>query len=128
MLVALFAVPYIASSGKPSINSLYEVVCIAFVFPFIVWLGACGSGSNTGDYTSRINRLLGDISYPLYIVHYPIMYLFYAWLIEKQHYALGDCWGVAALVVVASIALAYAALKLYDEPLRKWLAKKFIKG
>ena len=128
MLVALFAVPYIASSGKPSINSLYEVVCIAFVFPFIVWLGACGSGSNTGDYTSRINRLLGDISYPLYIVHYPIMYLFYAWLIEKQHYALGDCWGVAALVVIASIALAYAALKLYDEPLRKWLAKKFIKG
>ena len=128
MLVALFAVPYIASSGKPSINSLYEVVCIAFVFPFIVWLGACGSGSNTGDYTSRINRLLGDISYPLYIVHYPIMYLFYAWLIEEQHYALGDCWGVAALVVIASIALAYAALKLYDEPLRKWLAKKFIKG
>jgi peptidoglycan/LPS O-acetylase OafA/YrhL len=41
---------------------------------------------------------------------------------------LGDCWGVAALVVVASIALAYGVLKLYDEPLRRWLAKKFIKG
>lgn len=128
MLVALFAVPYIASSGKPSINSLYEVACIAFVFPFIVWMGACGSGSNTDKQTSRINKLLGDISYPLYIVHYPIMYLFYAWLIEHKYYSLGDCWGVAALVIVASIALPYGVLKLYDEPLRRWLAKKFIKG
>ena len=128
MLLALFAIPYIASTGKPSINSLYEVACIAFVFPFIVWMGACGSGSNTDKQTSRINKLLGDISYPLYIVHYPIMYLFYAWLIEHKYYSLGDCWGVAALVVVANIALAYGVLKLYDEPLRRWLAKKFIKG
>ena len=128
MLLVLFAIPYIASTGKPSINSLYEVACIAFIFPFIVWMGACGSGSNTDKQTSRINKQLGDISYPLYIVHYPIMYLFYAWLIEHKYYSLGDCWGVAALVVVANIALAYGVLKLYDEPLRRWLAKKFIKG
>jgi len=29
-----------------------------------------------------------------------------------------------ALIFLGSIALSYAALKLYDEPARKWLRKK----
>lgn len=121
-LIVLFAVPYIASTGNISLNSLYEFICIAAVFPLLVWIGACGD--NGKGYTSRINRLLGDISYPLYIVHYPIMYIFYAWLIEKQYYTLQDCWPMAALVVVSSILLAYLCLKLYDEPVRRWLSRK----
>lgn len=74
-LLATFAVPYIASECSLSMNSLYEVVCIAFVFPIIVWMGACGTAEGS---TGRISGLLGDLSYPLYIVHYPVMYLFYA--------------------------------------------------
>ena len=124
VLVALFAVPYIAplKNSGISVNSLYEVVCIAAIFPFIVWLCACsGTGSSL---TSRTCKVLGDLSYPLYIVHYPIMYIFYAWLIEKKYYTLQDCWGVAALVVILSIVLALLCLKLYDEPVRRWLAKR----
>ncbi|MBO4993516.1 MAG: acyltransferase, partial [Alistipes sp.] len=75
-----------------------------------------------------INSLLGELSYPLYIVHYPIMYLFYAWLIENRYYTLGQTLGVSALVVGSSILLAYACLKLYDEPVRRWLAARFVGG
>ena len=124
VLIALFAVPYIPSKGNISLNSLYEVICIALVFPFIVWLGACGC---SGGKTAGINKLLGDISYPLYIVHYPIMYVFYAWLIEKEYYTLRDCWAHALLVVASSILLAFLCLKLYDEPIRRWLGRKLIK-
>lgn len=124
MLIAVFAVPYIAKSGAISLNSLYEVVCITVIFPFIVWLGACGKGGD--NYTGRINNFLGELSYPLYIVHYPIMYIFYKWLIENRCYTLGDTLGVSALVVLSSVALAYACLKLYDEPVRRWLARKYI--
>lgn len=124
MLIAVFAVPYIAKSGAISLNSLYEVVCITVIFPIIVWLGACGKGGD--NYTGRINNFLGELSYPLYIVHYPIMYIFYKWLIENRCYTLGDTLGVSALVVLSSVALAYACLKLYDEPVRKWLARKYI--
>ena len=121
MLITLFSVPYIAPVNNISLNSLYEFICIATIFPFIVWLGACGSCETKG---TKINRLLGDISYPLYIVHYPIMYIFYAWLIKNEYYNLCDCWGMALLVVVSSIVLAFLCLKLYDEPVRRWLTKK----
>lgn len=123
-LVAIFAVPYIKPGHGISLNSLYEVVCIALIFPLLVWLGACGSASGR---TGKLNRLLGDLSYPLYIVHYPIMYLFYAWLIENNVYTLQECWGMALLVVASSILLALLCLKLYDEPVRRWLARKFLK-
>jgi peptidoglycan/LPS O-acetylase OafA/YrhL len=127
MLIVLFAVPYIApfEKGGISVNSLYECVCIAVFFPFIVWLGA--SGAATGAFTSRASKILGDLSYPLYIVHYPIMYVFYAWLIEKKYYTLQECPGVALLVVVSSIVLSLLCLKLYDEPVRRWLTRKMQK-
>ena len=121
VLVVLFAVPYIPSANGISLNSLYEFVCIACIFPALVWLGACGSASGV---TSKANRFLGDLSYPLYIVHYPIMYVFYAWLIKNDIYTLGDCWSVALLVIVSSIALAYICLKFYDEPVRRWLSRR----
>lgn len=54
------------------------------------------------------------------------MYLFYAWLIENKLYMLGETWPMAALVYFGSIVLAYLCLKLYDEPVRKWLGRKFV--
>lgn len=125
LLIVIFSVPYLAYDKAISINSLYEVICIAIVFPFIVWLGACGKSEN--KITSRINRFLGEISYPLYIVHYPIMYVFYKWLIENQKYTLGETFGASMLVIVSSVLLAYACLKLYDIPVRRWLTKRLIK-
>ncbi|MBO7344288.1 MAG: acyltransferase, partial [Alistipes sp.] len=116
-------VPYIASPASISLNSFYEVACIGIVFPIIVWLGACGS---TEGSTGKISGLLGDLSYPLYIVHYPLMYLFYSWLIDKHFYSLEATMLMPAIVVAASIALAYACLKLYDEPVRRYLARRFI--
>ena len=122
VLIVLFSVPYIESAGGVvNLNCLYEFVCVALIFPLLVWLGACGSTTEGGKDTHRIYQALGDLSYPLYIVHYPIMYIFYAWLIDKQIYSLSHCLGVATLVVVSSILLAILCLKLYDEPLRrKW--------
>jgi peptidoglycan/LPS O-acetylase OafA/YrhL len=124
VLIALFSVPYIESAGAVNLNCLYEFICVAFIFPALVWLGACGSITEGNKTTHRINKALGDLSYPLYIVHYPIMYIFYAWLIDNEIYTLSQCFGVATLVVLSSILLAILSLKLYDEPIRRWLSKK----
>ena len=119
VMFVLFSMPYISRTGDISINGIYELACIIFVFPFIVWFGA--SGNITNKLSTKVCKFLGDISYPLYIVHYPVMYLFYSWLIDNKLYSLGETWHVVLLVMATNIALAYACLKLYDEPLRKFL-------
>ena len=124
VLVVIFSVPQIETEGSVNLNALYEVLCIAVVFPLLVRFAACGS---CGATTARACSVLGEISYPLYIVHYPIMYIFYAWLIEKKYYTLGECWGMALLVVAASILLALLCLKFYDKPVRKWLSKRLLR-
>lgn len=124
-LFALFSVPAFAKSGDISINGIYELLCIMVVFPAIVWFAA--SGNTTDVVSTKICKFLGDISYPLYIVHYPVMYLFYAWLIENKLYSLGETWPVVIMVFAINITLAYGCLKLYDEPVRRWLTKKFLK-
>ncbi|MBR4994492.1 MAG: acyltransferase [Alistipes sp.] len=125
ILVAVAAMPFIAAQSSINMNCLYEVLCVMFVLPAVVWLGACGNADKS--FTGRVSSFLGQLSYPLYLVHYPIMYLFYAWLIENQRYTFRETMGVTALAMLTSVVIAYACLKLYDEPVRKWLARKFIK-
>lgn len=120
ILFALFSVPYFPKTSNISVNGIYELACIMLVFPFIVWFGAAGTTTNT--FSTKVCKFLGDISYPLYIVHYPVMYLFYAWLIKNQYYTLGETWPMVILVMAVNIVLAYACLKLYDEPIRKRLS------
>ena len=123
-LIALFSVPYLEGAEPVCMNGVYEAFCIVVAFPILVWLGA--SGSTTDKQSTQICKFLGDISYPIYVIHYPLMYLFYAWLIKNQLYTLGETWQVALCVYALCIVLAYLSLKFYDEPLRKYLAKRFL--
>lgn len=125
ILLVLFCVPYVEGHSPVCLNGVFEMVCIVLIFPMLVCLGA--SGQTTDKRSTRICKFLGDISYPLYAIHYPLMYLFYAWLIENKLYTLGETWPMAALLYFGSIVLAYLCLKLYDEPVRKWLGKKFVR-
>lgn len=132
-LFAIFSVPYIPACGEICTNGIYELVCTALFFPIILWLGASGSASGNAAFgnaasattaTDKVSNFLGELSYPLYIVHYPVMYLFYAWLIKNEIYTLGECWPLVIGVMALCIALAYGCLKLYDQPMRKWLGSK----
>lgn len=124
ILLILFCIPYIEGKSPVCLNGVYEIICIAFIFPILVWIGA--SGKTTDKNSTHICRFLGDISFPLYAIHYPLMYLFYAWLIEHKYYTLSECWPMAALVYAGSVILAYLCLKCYDEPVRKWLSSKLL--
>ena len=43
----------------------------------------------------------------VYVIHYPFMYLFYAWLIKNQLFTLEQTWQVALCVYAWNILLAY---------------------
>ena len=123
LLLIIFSVPYIPGFNFVSFNGLYESICVLIFFPLILIMGA--SAQNLNRKTNKINHFLGDLSYPLYMIHYPIMYLFYQWLIANECYTLSETFFVAIPVVVLSVLLAFLFLKFYDKPLRKYLTEKF---
>ena len=124
ILLVLFHVPFIDGGTPMSLNGIFEVACIICIFPIIVWLGA--SGTTTDNTSRRICRFLGDISFPLYIVHYPLMYAFYMWLMKTRLYTFSETWPIAISTMACSVCIAWLSMRFYDEPIRKWL-KKFAK-
>ena len=121
VLCALLSAPHIGGGERLWLNGLYEAVCVIFIFPALVRLGA--SCKTTDRATSAMCGFLGDISYPVYVVHYPLMYLFYAWLWGgPERIPFGRAWPAAAAVLILSVLLAWVCLKFYDEPLRRRLS------
>lgn len=124
-LIALMAVPRLGGAEHLWINGLYDTICITIAFPLLVYLGA--SGQTTDRATTRICKFLGEISYPLYMVHYPFIYLYYAW-VKNESLSFVESLPGALAVVVGSVILAYLCLKLYDIPVRKYLTNRFLKS
>src|ERR1700722_3613017 len=123
LLVVALSLPRFGGTQHHWMNGLYEAFCIIVIFPIVV---AIGAGEKRVDGPSiRVARFFGDLSYPLYITHYPLIYIYTAWVvIDKPTLAQGFL--PALLVAIAAIAIAYTSLKLYDEPVRRWLSRRFL--
>lgn len=122
LIVVMLAMPYISADGGKSIaNGCYDLFCTLLVFPAVVYIGA--STPNGSGVSDRVCRFLGSISYPVYIIHYPMMYLFYAY-VWNEGLTFVQTWPVAVAICLGAIILARLFLKYYDEPLRAYLSKK----
>ena len=82
---------------------------------------------SVGAVTQRVSHFLGELSYPLYMVHYPLMYLFYAHIGFDGDLVpiaiLNDVWPVAIILPIACILLAWLCWRFYDRPLRRYFMK-----
>jgi len=123
-IVVLLSLPRIGGAEHLWMNGMYDTVCCVVFFPLLVYFGA--SGKSTDKFTTVMCRFLGDISYPLYMVHYPFIYLYYAW-VKNENLTFRESLPGALGVVIGSIILAYICLRLYDVPVRKYLTNRFLK-
>jgi peptidoglycan/LPS O-acetylase OafA/YrhL len=123
LIIIVLSIPRIGGSTHLWMNGLYEALVIIFIFPLIVYIGA--SGNVKGKYANRLCKFLGDISYPIYITHYPLIYIYTAW-VKNNNVSLENGWPYGLLVLISAIIIAYACLKFYDEPIRSWLKNKFL--
>jgi peptidoglycan/LPS O-acetylase OafA/YrhL len=123
LIIVILSFPRIGGPEHLWMNGIYESFCIIVLFPVIVLMGA--GDRVTGRFSTKICRFFGEISYPLYITHYPLIYVYTAWVTRnKIPAAYGAVMGV--LLFIASLSIAYACLKLYDEPVREWLRLRFL--
>ncbi len=121
LVIAVLSIPRIGGAENLWVNGLYESVVIILIFPLIVYLGA--GGEVKGKFASAVCKFLGDISYPVYITHYVLIYIYTAWVYNNKP-GFATAFPFALLTFLSSIIVAYACLKLYDEPVRRWLSKK----
>ena len=102
-------------------NWLFEAGCVIFLFPIILAAGTA-DGDDVSGWQGALCRFMGELSYPLYIVHYPFIYLFahWNWSTHPDPLRLGL---VATTLYVGVVALAYCLSRWYDRPVRAWLTR-----
>lgn len=123
-IIVLLSVPRLGGDDLNLLwaNGLYETFVILACFPLIVALGA---GSKVTDRRGQaVCKFLGDISYPLYVTHYPFIYFQMSFLAGHPDLPTSTHIAVGASLFILAIFVAYASLKLYDMPVREWLKKK----
>ena len=128
MIVVLLCMPWMGLGPEGNArwtNGLYEAACILVFFPLIVSIGA--GSSVKGSTSESINKFLGDISFPLYITHYPLIYMQMAWANSHKDAPTGTHIFVAVSTFLLAILIAYGAYRLYDLPVREWLKKQLFK-
>lgn len=121
LIAVVLVFPYVGSNDAPWIDGIYNAIAIIVVFPIIV---AMGAGSRVTDKRSMaVCKFLGEISYPLYITHYPWIYVQMTWAANHSDAPLSQHVIVAVSIFLFVIAIAYACLRLYDIPVRAWLKR-----
>jgi len=122
LIVLLLSMPFIGWSEETLwLNGLYDGLCVVLLFPCLLYIGA--SGCTSDARSGAICGFLGRISYPVYIIHYPLMYLFYAW-VWGRGVTFACAWPVALGIFALSIVMSVLFLKYYDEPVRRWLSRR----
>ncbi|WP_345330582.1 acyltransferase [Mucilaginibacter defluvii] len=117
LLLITFLIPFSA------FNRVVDPLIVIIYFPFVVALGA---GARLPALQNKLCRFLGDISYPLYIIHYPFIWLFMSY-VEKLKPSLYGQTIVIVFSTLLLILLAYIILKMADIPIRVWLKKRMTK-
>lgn len=88
--------------GLPWASVAWDIVAIFMILPIIVVLGIAAGTSKEG----AIRKFLGDLSFPLYAVHYPIFLLFSG--LQHRFFSDQNIWLFVCAAFFASVAVAIA--------------------
>ena len=112
LLLLAFLVPF-----SDRYNWITEPIIVLFYFPLLVALGV---GTTISKPLIKLSKLSGDISYPLYMTHYPFVWVFLTYVAVVKPTA-ATLWVVIPVSVTVLIVLAYLVMRFVDVPMRKYL-------
>ncbi|SKB47182.1 acyltransferase family protein [Daejeonella lutea] len=100
-------------------NWLTEAIVVLFYFPLIVALGA---GATVSPEMRKLCEFSGNISYPLYMTHYMVI-----WVFLNYYTAYKPETAQLTLIIIIGtmllIAFAYLVMMFYDIPIRSYLVR-----
>lgn len=114
----LIAAALVGCFALPLKGGIVDLAIVTIASPTLL----IASISSNGD--GRLWSWSGRLSYPLYLVHYPLLVAVLAMQPPGLPVGVRAMW--VAGFVLAAIALAAAALLAYDEPVRRALNRKSI--
>ena len=117
-LVLLLPLPHF---GILWLNGLYDALLVTLLFPFLLLIAASETGASVRR--EKGYDFLGNLSYPLYMVQYPVMYLFYAYL-WRDGLTFAESWPAALGVYLFCLLLGWLVYRFYDRPARTWLSTR----
>ncbi len=103
------------SSGKYQLA--YDAFFVFLGFPILLWLGAKFTPPKKFEKSCE---WLGNISYPIYAIHYPLMFL-YLFVVKKTKLPL--VLQLPIFIIFVVFVAAYLT-KYFDVPTRNWLTQK----
>jgi peptidoglycan/LPS O-acetylase OafA/YrhL len=112
LLSLVFFIPFLAKG-----NWITDSLVVVLYLPLLVSLGA---GAQLSPALSKVCKFSGDISYPLYMVHYPFIWIFCSY-VETKKPALGEMAVITVAGVVLLTAFAYWVMIYLDIPIRRYL-------
>ena len=124
ILITFLSMPRLEKEGYPIFNGIYEAIVIILIFPLVIIVGAGDTTKN--EILTKICKFIGELSYPIYITHYPIIYMNSAWTSFHMKDSLFNKIMLSIGSFFIMVFNAYSLIELYDKPVRKWLANKYL--
>lgn len=101
-------------------NNWYPILFVGAIAPTLIYIGA---GYKPTEKQSYFLNKLGNLSYPLYAIHLPLVR--FAQGIGERGFPENETYRIALVVIscIASIPLALACQRLFENPLKAALRK-----
>ena len=82
-----------------------------------------GAGAGLANKHHKVNKFSGDISYPLYMTHYPFIWIFLSYVTVEKPTIAHLSW-VIPISLILLIGFSYLVFKFLDFPIRRYLSDK----
>ena len=118
LVIAVMAVPMVAQVSD-AVRPGFEVAVVLLLFPALLALGIL---YELPGKAAKVFSFLGDVSFAIYAIHWPLIKVFGV-IADRLHLSP---LGAVALFVGGVTGLAAGVARYFDQPVRGWLRGTFI--